>query len=243
MIKLGLLGAGGRMGQAVAAAIQGLDDMILAAQADKNDPQDPVFDASDVVIDFTPPGLTEQHAARAAAAGAAYVVGTTGLKGVDEMALNKAAEKIALVQAGNFSLGVNMVLALVEQAARALDAGWDIEILEMHHRAKVDAPSGTAKMLGEAAAKGRKTELADVAQHVRDGVTGARPAGEIGFQSLRGGGVVGDHTVMFAGPAERLEITHKAEHRGLFADGALVAARFVSAAKPGRYTMQDVLGL
>ena len=243
MIKLGLLGAEGRMGRAVDAAVQDLSDISLVAKADRDDPQDPVFQASDVVIDFTPPGFTPQHALKAAEARTAYVVGTTGLSEADEQALDQAAQTIALVQAGNFSLGVNMMLALVEKAASALNDGWDIEILEMHHRAKIDAPSGTAKILGEAAAKGRSVSLSDVAQHVRDGVTGVRPTGEIGFQSLRGGGVVGDHTVMFAGPAERLEISHKAEHRGLFAEGALVAARFAATANAGRYSMQDVLGL
>lgn len=242
-IKLGLLGAAGRMGQAVQAAADGLADIMVVAAVDKGDPVRPVFEAADVVIDFTPPGHTAAHVAFAAEAGTAYVVGTTGLSDADQAALDAAGKTIAIVQAGNFSLGVNMLMALVEKAAASLPASFDIEVLEMHHRAKVDAPSGTATMLGEAAASGRAVQLKDVARRARDGVIGARPEGEIGFATLRGGAVIGEHSVIFAGDSERLELSHKAENRGLFADGALVAARFAARAQPARYSMVDVLGL
>lgn len=243
IIKLGLLGAGGRMGRAVQAAAQVLSDIEVAATADQGDAVETVFEAADVVIDFTPPGNTAVHAGLAARSGTAYVVGTTGLTAEDHAALDAAGAQAAVVQAGNFSLGVNLLTSLVQRAAASLPSSFDIEILEMHHRAKVDAPSGTATMLGEAAAEGRAVQLESVARRSRDGVIGERPDGEIGFATLRGGAVIGEHSVMFAGASERLELTHKAENRGLFADGALVAARFAATAMPARYTMAQVLGL
>jgi len=202
-----------------------------------------LFEASDVVIDFTVAATTQAHVALAAETGTALVIGTTGLSSDDHAAIDKAAEKTCIVQAGNMSVGVNLLLGLVEQAASALGPDYDIEVLEMHHRHKVDAPSGTALMLGEAAAAGRKVDLAKVSQRVRDGHTGARNAGDIGFATLRGGSVVGEHSVIFAGERDRIEITHKAADRGLFADGAVRAAMWCEGRAPGRYSMKDVLGL
>lgn len=237
--SIGIIGAAGRMGRAVQAQLTAADGLSLAFTADRGD----TWGAADVLIDFSAPGSTAAHAARAAEAGAALVVGTTGLTDADHAALDAAGQTIAVVQAGNFSLGVNLLAALVEKAAAALDTGWDIEILETHHRHKVDAPSGTALLLGEAAAKGRGVALDDAAVRARDGITGERKAGEIGFASLRAGGVIGEHSVMLASTAERLTLSHHAEDRSLFANGALVAARFAAGAAPGRYDMRAVLGL
>jgi 4-hydroxy-tetrahydrodipicolinate reductase len=201
-----------------------------------------LFEAADAVIDFTVPAATAAHAALAAETGTVLVIGTTGLQVQHQDAIERAANKTALVQAANYSVGVNVLQGLVEQAARILPEIYDIEIVEMHHRHKVDAPSGTALALGHAAAKGRDVNLDDVADKVRDGITGARRSGDIGFATLRGGDVVGDHTVMFAGPGERVEITHKAASREIFASGAVRAAIWACGQKPGLYSMQDVLG-
>ncbi|WP_374763139.1 4-hydroxy-tetrahydrodipicolinate reductase [Yunchengibacter salinarum] len=258
-VKLGLLGCRGRMGRAITEAIvAGFTVRLVAAAEHPDHPEqamtlsdgvivtdDPasVFAVSDAVIDFTPPGLTARMAPLAARSGAAYVVGTTGLGADDHAALDKAAEQVAVVQAGNFSLGVNLLQVLTRQVAATLGEDWDIDILEMHHRHKVDAPSGTAKMLGEAAADGRGRRLADVARTSREGTTGPRPEGEIGFATLRGGAVIGEHEVIFASENERLTLSHKAENRGLFAAGAVRAARWAATQAPGRYAMTDVLGL
>ncbi|HUO53553.1 MAG TPA: 4-hydroxy-tetrahydrodipicolinate reductase, partial [Rhodoblastus sp.] len=198
---------------------------------------------ADGVIDFTTPAATVDIAALAAQARIVHVVGTTGMTEDDLARLAAAARHAVIVRSGNMSLGVNLLAGLVEKVARTLGIDWDIEILEMHHRMKVDAPSGTALLLGEAAAKGRDMALADHSVRSRDGHTGARKAGDIGFATLRGGTVVGDHSVIFAGAGERLELTHRAEDRGIFARGAVRAALWGRGRKPGLYSMVDVLGL
>ncbi len=202
-----------------------------------------LFAASDAVIDFTVPAATKAHAELAAALGKTLIVGTTGLSDDVNVVIAAAARKSVIIQAPNFSVGVNVLLALTEKLAATLGPDYDIDILEMHHRHKVDAPSGTALGLGEAAAKGRHVALKDVARTTRDGQVGARPAGEIGFATLRGGDVIGDHTVMFAGVGERIELTHKASTRDIFAKGAVRAALWTAGKKPGLYSMRDVLGL
>ena len=204
----------------------------------------PLFAAADAVIDFSVPAASVAFAGYAAQARIAHVVGTTGWSAADEAAIVAAARHAAIVKSGNMSLGVNLLAVLVEQAARALPAeDFDLEIVEMHHRHKVDAPSGTALLLGEAAAEGRGVALADHARRTRDGHTGPRPQGEIGFATLRGGSVVGDHSVVLAGPRERIVLTHNAEDREIFARGALRAAIWAHGRKPGLYSMRDVLGL
>ncbi|HTH96686.1 MAG TPA: 4-hydroxy-tetrahydrodipicolinate reductase [Stellaceae bacterium] len=202
-----------------------------------------LFRASDVVIDFTVPGASVAHADLAAKLGKGLVIGTTGLSGQEMAAVEKAAAHSPVVWAPNMSLGVNLLLGLVEQVAGMLKDDWDIEIVEMHHRNKVDAPSGTALGLGRAAAKGRGVELDEVWVKSRDGLTGARQAGSIGFATLRGGDVIGDHTVVFAGNAERVELTHKATDRRVFARGAVRAALWLKGKPAGLYGMKDVLGL
>jgi 4-hydroxy-tetrahydrodipicolinate reductase len=198
---------------------------------------------ADAIIDFTAPAASVALARRAAAAGLVHVVGTTGCTAADDAAIRQAAADGArIVKAGNFSLGVNLLAGLVRQAAAALGADFDIEILEMHHNRKVDAPSGTALMLGQAAAAGLGIALDAHAIHARDGITGPRPRGDIGFASLRGGTVVGDHTVIFAGEAERIELTHRADNRTIFANGAVRAALWARDQAPGFYSMADVLG-
>ncbi len=201
-----------------------------------------LFLAADAVIDFTAPAVTLANAEIAAETGTALVVGTTGLDAEQTAALRVTAEKTVIIQAANFSIGVNLLEGLTRQVAGLLGDDYDIEIVEMHHKHKVDAPSGTALALGEAAAAGRRVTLADVAERVRDGHTGARRAGDIGFATLRGGDVVGDHTVIFAGEGERIELTHKAASRAVFARGAVRSALWAEGRAPGFYTMRDVLG-
>lgn len=258
-LKIGIIGCLGRMGRVITEAVQEAPGAVFTAGSEiATHPEvgkpvgegvilsgaaADVFAASDVVIDFTPPGNTAAHAALAATIGTAYIVGTTGLTDEDHAALSRAGESVAVVQAGNFSLGVNMLLALVRDAASRLGDEWDIEVVEMHHKHKVDAPSGTALMLGEAAAKGRGVALGDVRTPAREGLTGERAAGTIGFSAIRGGAVIGEHDVIFASGSERLVLSHKAENRRLFADGAVRAALWAAAQKPGRYSMTDVLGL
>ena len=200
--------------------------------------------AADAVIDFTAPAATVVFAGFAAQARATHIVGTTGL-GADHMAaLAAAARHTVIMQSGNMSLGVNLLAVLVERAAAALGPeGWDIEIAEMHHRHKVDAPSGTALLLGQAAAHGRDIALDDHSVRVRDGHTGPRPAGAIGFATLRGGSVIGEHAVLFAGEGETVELSHRATDRSIFARGAVHAAKWGHDRKPGLYSMRDVLGL
>lgn len=198
---------------------------------------------ADGIIDFTSPAATVEFAGLAANARIVHVIGTTGLGPADEAAVKAAARHAAIVKAGNMSLGVNLLVALTRKVAEALDADYDVEIVEMHHRHKVDAPSGTALMLAGAAAEGRGVSLADCSVRSRDGHTGPRRRGDIGFASLRGGDVVGDHTVVFAGEGERLELTHRAADRGIFARGAVKAAQWGRGKPPGLYSMSDVLGL
>ena len=198
---------------------------------------------ADGIVDFTAPSATLEFAALVAKAGKVHIIGTTGLSAADEAKIKDAAKSAVIVKSGNMSLGVNLLAALTKRVAKTLDNSFDIEILEMHHNQKVDAPSGTALMLGRAAAGGRGIALDKHSVKSRDGHTGARKRGDIGFAALRGGTVVGEHSVIFAGAAERVELTHKAEDRMIFARGALHAARWARAQKPGLYSMMDVLGL
>jgi 4-hydroxy-tetrahydrodipicolinate reductase len=249
-LKIAVAGALGRMGRAVAAAVQGDPQLALAARFDRPGvagpdlvPQEAALAAAEVVVDFTTATASTALAeACAARGGPALVIGSTGFNEVELARLAAAAERVAILRAGNFSLGVNMLMGLVEQAARALPADYDIEVFEAHHRRKVDAPSGTALMLGESAARGRGVELAKVARHGREGITGARPQGEIGFSVLRAGGIIGEHSVIFGSDEEILTLSHSARDRGLFAKGAVAAARWLAGRPPGAYDMQDVLG-
>jgi 4-hydroxy-tetrahydrodipicolinate reductase len=198
---------------------------------------------ADVLIDFTRPEAAIQYLDACQQAGVKMVIGTTGFSEQEKSAIAAAANKNAVVFAPNMSVGVTLLINLVEQAAKVLNEGYDIEVVEMHHRHKVDAPSGTALRLGEAAAQGLGQDLKDCAIYAREGVTGEREAGKIGFATLRGGDVVGDHTVIYAGTGERVEITHKASSRATFALGALRAAKFLSGKPTGLFDMRDVLGL
>ncbi len=255
-IKVGVLGACGRMGQAIMAALAEHDDAVLAAAAEHaghkrlgeslfgvtlTDNIDSVMQASDVVIDFTTPAALRPHLDSARSAKTPLVIGTTGLDPHHFEAIETAARHLPLLYSANMSVGVNLLAMLVEQAAAQLDKDWDIEIFEMHHRHKVDAPSGTALLLGRAAAHGRKVHLADVEERGRDGITGARKPGNIGFAALRGGSVAGDHSVIFAADQERIELIHRAESRDIFARGALRAALWLIAQKPGQYSVRDML--
>ena len=251
-LKIAVAGALGRMGRAVAAAVQGDPRLTLAARFDRPGAVDPAVElvsqdaalrGADVVIDFsTAAASTALAEACATPGGPSLVIGSTGFDTAEIARLTAAAERVAILRAGNFSLGVNMLMGLVEQAARALPADYDIEIFEAHHRRKIDAPSGTALMLGDAAARGREVELASVARHGREGITGARPAGEIGFSVMRAGGIIGEHSVVFGSDEEILTLTHSAIDRGLFAKGAVAAARWLAGRPAGAYDMQDVLG-
>src|ERR1700722_7133992 len=198
---------------------------------------------ADAILDFTVPGATIANVAIAAERGLVHVIGTTGLSASDDAVIKSVTSRAIVVQSGNMSLGINLLAALVKRVAASLDESFDIEILEMHHKAKIDAPSGTALLLGEAAAAGRKIPLDQHSARGRDGITGPRNAGAIGFASLRGGTVTGDHSVIFAGPMERIELTHRAEDRTMFAQGAIKAALWARNQKPGFYSMADVLGL
>ena len=249
-VALAVSGALGRMGRAVAEAAGETPRARLAARFDRDEAdglegRTAALAAADVVIDFSAPEATVALAAAAAAAGRpALVVGTTGLSPEQDAALARAAERVAVLRSGNFSLGVNLLVGLVERAARALPPElWDVEIFEAHHRRKVDAPSGTALMLGEAAARGRGAPLEALADRARDGITGPRREGAIGFSVLRGGGIVGEHAVTFAAEDETVTLSHSARDRRLFARGAVAAALWLAGRPPGLYGMQDVLGL
>jgi 4-hydroxy-tetrahydrodipicolinate reductase len=222
-----------------AAALAGLPPAGIAVT---DDPL-PLVAQADGILDFTRPAATVAMAALAAQARIVHVVGTTGLDDADIAKLDAAARHAIIVRSGNMSLGVNLLAALTKKVAATLGPDFDVEIVEMHHRHKVDAPSGTALLFGEAAAAGRGIALAEAAVRGRDGLTGPRPEGAIGFASLRGGSVVGDHDVVFAGPGERLELVHRAEDRLIFARGALRAALWGRGRPPGHYAMADVLGL
>lgn len=266
MIRLTVMGASGRMGQMLVRQIDDSDVAALSAAIERSghdwigedlgrmmgsgerglivsDDLDTALAQSDAIIDFTTPAVSVALAAKAAQAGVAHVIGTTGFSDADLSAIAEAAKTGRIVRAGNMSLGVNLLVTLTRQVAAALGTEYDIEIVEAHHRHKVDAPSGTALMLGDAAAKGRGVTLADVADRGRDGMTGARTKGAIGFHALRGGDYIGEHDVIFAGEGERLVLRHVASDRSLFARGALRAALWLKAQGPGEYTMIDVLGL
>ncbi len=262
-VKIGVLGAGGRMGQAILAAIAADPRLVLAGAIERAGHEavgrrlgppwpeamsicsnhGPLAIASDVLVDFTAPSALEATLDAACDGKAAIVIGTTGLEPRHHAMIDRAAKSIAVLQAANTSLGVTLLARLVEDAARALGPDWDIEIAELHHRHKVDAPSGTALALGAAAARGRGVDLARVSDRGRDGITGERLPGHIGFASLRGGSAPGDHLVMFAGEGERIELGHRVESRDIFARGALQAAVWLAGRPAGRYAMDDVLGL
>lgn len=264
-LKIAIAGAGGHMGAANIRAITRTPGLVVHSAFDRIgspaigkdagtnagsealgvailDDVEAALAGADAIVDFTAPAASVALARIASQRGLVHIIGTTGCSEADDAAIRQAAEAGArIVKTGNFSLGVNLLEGLVRQAARALP-GWDVEIVEMHHNRKVDAPSGTALMLGKAAADGRGIDLASHAVRSRDGHTGAREAGTIGFAALRGGNVIGDHTVILAGNAERIELTHKADDRALFADGAARAALWARDREPGLYTMADVLG-
>jgi 4-hydroxy-tetrahydrodipicolinate reductase len=265
-MRLIVAGAGGRMGRALTRVISDTPGAVLtgALEAPGSEllgkdagmlaglPENGVKLSADLwslsanadgILDFTVPGATIANVAIAAERGLVHVIGTTGLSASDDAVIKSVTTRAIVVKSGNMSLGVNLLAALVKRVAQSLDESFDIEILEMHHKAKVDAPSGTALLLGEAAAEGRKIALDKHSARGRDGLTGARKAGDIGFASLRGGSVTGDHSVIFAGPMERIELTHRAEDRTMFAQGAVKAAMWARHQKPGFYSMADVLGL
>lgn len=242
MARIGIIGSAGRMGQALGAAVVAVGHE-LSGGIDREGDVAALAQASDVLVDFSAPGALEFTLDAAIAAGKPIVVGTTGLEERHHWLIDAAAVSIPVLQTGNTSLGVTLLAHLVREAAERLGEDWDIEIVETHHRMKVDAPSGTALLLGEAAARGRHVGLKDVAVRGRDGITGAREAGTIGFAALRGGSVAGDHTIHFLTDNERLSLSHMAENRGIFARGAVRAAQWLLGRAPGRYTMPDVLGL
>lgn len=265
-IRIVIVGAGGRMGRALVRTVNDIDGARVVAAIDRSDSEFigadigelagighasiPVTDdalvafaAADAVLDFTAPAATLIYSEYAAQARIVHVIGTTGMSREDEAKLIPASRHARIVKSGNMSLGVNLLSVLVEQGAKALGVEFDIEVLEMHHRNKVDAPSGTALLLGDAAAKGRGIDLAENSVRSRDGITGARESGSIGFAALRGGSVVGSHTVIFAGDGERIELSHIAEDRDIFAQGAVKAALWAFPQAPGLYNMRDVLGL
>ncbi len=265
-MKIGIAGCAGRMGRMLVETVLETEDATLSGGTEGkghsaigedvaalgggnpcgvfvSDDPSVLFADSDVVIDFTSPEATVQHAKLAETHGVALVVGTTGLRPADFEVLKKVGQSVAVVQAANMSMGLNLLLGLTQQVAAVLGDTYDIEIVEMHHRHKVDAPSGTALALGQAAADGRGVELDAVSQRVRDGIVGPRRQGEIGFATLRGGDVAGEHTVIFAGDGERIELSHKATSRTVFANGAVRSALWTAGQPPGLYSMRQVLGL
>jgi len=259
-------GASGRMGQTLIRLVQGSEKLRLVACVERaghawigrdvgeamggsplgvkvtDDPLE-AFAKAQAVVDFTSPSATVEFAALAAQARAVHVIGTTGLEAEHLEKIEAASRHAVIVRAGNMSLGVNLLVRMTQQVAAALDADWDIEIVEAHHRMKIDAPSGTALMLGAAAAKGRGVRLEDAKVSGRDGITGARDPGTIGFSAIRGGDIVGEHDVIFAGLGERVILRHVATDRTVFARGALRAALWGQGRKPGQYDMMDVLGI
>lgn len=260
------MGAAGRMGRELVRAIHNTPGCKVAGGAEMSgspalgsdvgelaavgslglpvtDDASALFTRCDAVIDFTTPAATASFAGLAANAGIIHVIGTTGFDEQHEAAIKNAARRATIIKAGNMSLGVNLLAVITRKIAQALDEDFDIEILEMHHKRKVDAPSGTALMLGQAAAAGRGIDLKTRSVRARDGHTGERQRGDIGFATLRGGDVVGDHTVIFAADGERIEITHRASDRSIFARGAIKAALWGRGKGPGLFAMTDVLGL
>jgi len=266
-MKLGILGAGGRMGKALIASIHETENAIVSAAIERSDSPligtdsgmnagvgnngveitadiETALEASDCIIDFTAPQVSIDLSKKVGQFNCAHVIGTTGCTPEQEAEIAASGSSGTILKSGNMSLGVNLLAVLVEQAAAALDSNdFDIEVLEMHHKHKVDAPSGTALLLGEAAAKGRHIDLNDNSVRSRDGITGAREDGTIGFATLRGGSVIGEHSVILAGNGERIELTHAAQDRSLFANGAVKAALWTKDKPHGFYSMRDVLGL
>ena len=243
MTRILITGSKGRMGQMLVACAQRMPELKVTGQMDMGDDIKPIIDNADVVIDFSFHEATLGFARLCAEKKKALVIGTTGHSAADDAAIRKLQSVIPIVWTSNYSTGVNMLFWLTRKAAEILGPGFDLEVVEMHHRTKKDAPSGTAVTLAQILAEVRKAQLSKVVRHGRQGITGERTAEEIGVHSLRGGDVVGDHTVMFATQGERLELTHKASSRETFANGALRAAQWVVGQKPGIYDMQDVLGL
>ena len=264
--KMGVVGCAGRMGRMLVAEIAATEECSVAGGSEApgsgyvnqdigelagigrigipiGETVEKLMRASDVVLEFTSPNATAEHAELAASLSTAMVIGTTGLSPEQGERVRQAARDIPIVWAPNMSLGVNVLLSIVEEVAARLGPEWDIEIMEMHHRGKVDAPSGTAIALGRAAAAGRRVALEDVEQRARDGITGPRGIGDIGFAALRGGDATGDHHVIFAGAGERLELSHRATTRAIYAKGAVKAARWVVGRSPGVYGLKEVLGL
>jgi 4-hydroxy-tetrahydrodipicolinate reductase len=264
--RMGVVGCGGRMGRMLVAEIAATEGCAVAGGSEApgsgyvnqdigelagigrigipiGEAVDKLMGSSDVVLEFTSPAATAEHATLAASIGTAMVIGTTGLSPDQGQMVRLAADRIPIVWAPNMSLGVNILLRVVEQVASRLGPDWDIEIIEMHHRGKVDAPSGTALALGRAAAAGRGARFEEVEVRARDGITGPRRSGDIGFAALRGGDAVGDHQVIFAGSGERLEFVHRTTTRAVFAKGAVRAAHWVVGRPPGLYGLGDVLGL
>jgi len=242
MPRIGIIGSEGRMGHALVRAIEAAEHS-CAGGVDKGGDVGALAANSDALVDFSSPAALEANLRAASEAGVPMLIGTTGLGESQHATIDSAAHGIAVLQTGNTSLGVTLLAHLVREAAARLGPEWDIEIVEMHHRMKVDAPSGTALLLGEAAAEGRGIDLAASSERGRDGHTGARAPGAIGFASLRGGTVAGEHAVILAGDHERLTLSHSAEDRMIFAHGAVRAAAWLTGQAPGRYTMAQVLGL
>jgi len=265
-MKIAVMGATGRMGLELVRTVHAAEGCVVAGAVERaghpalgadigtlasigalgvtvGDDALAVIAAVDGILDFTTPAASVEFAGLAANARIVHVIGTTGCSADDDAAIRAAARHATIVKSGNMSLGVNLLAAITRKVAAALDADFDIEVLEMHHRHKVDAPSGTALLLGEAAAQGRGIKLADASVRVRDGHTGARRRGDIGFATLRGGSVIGEHTVIFAADGERIELTHKASDRSLFARGAVRSALWARGRGPGLFSMTDVLGL
>jgi len=242
MAHIGIIGSEGRMGQALAHAIAEAGHEV-AGGVDQGGNTAALAEASDVLLDFTAPTALETNLHAAVGAGIPILVGTTGLEERHHAMLGSAALAVPVLQTGNTSLGVTLLAHLVREAAARLGPQWDIEVVEMHHRMKVDAPSGTALLLGQAAADGRGIDLGERSDRGRDGHTGAREPGAIGFASLRGGTVAGEHSVILAGEQERLTLTHIAEDRAIFARGAVAGAAWLIGREAGRYTMPQVLGL
>lgn len=243
MTKIIITGSKGRMGQALLACAGRMSEIEIAGQIDQGDRLEDVIQRGDVVVDFSFHSATTGVAELCAQHHKALVIGTTGHSDAETAQITRHKEKIPIVWSANYSVGVNTLFWLTRKVAEMLGPGFDVEILEMHHRMKKDAPSGTAKTLGEIVAAALHQRLDQAARHGREGLVGERTAAEIGIHSLRGGDVVGDHTVMFAAPGERLELTHRASSRDTFATGALRAAQWVVNQKPGLYSMQDVLGI
>ena len=242
MAGIGIIGSEGAMGAALISVVE-RSDHELSGGIDRGGDPAGLADRSDVLVDFSAPQALDANLHAAIGAGIPLVIGTTGLEARHHQAIDNAARAVPVLQTGNTSLGVTLLAHLVREAAQRLGPDWDIEILEMHHRRKVDAPSGTALLLGEAAAEGRGITLAENSERGRDGQTGARAQGAIGFASLRGGTVAGEHSVILAGEEERITLSHSAENRSIFARGAIRAAGWLIGREPGRYRMDDVLGL